>query len=68
MTRKDFDELAAHLSLARAEIVANTAPDTGERTIALATWTRCVHSVAMSARATSARFDYPHFLHACGVA
>ena len=67
MTKKDFVELAAQLALVKSEMLVNTTDNAGARTIAEATWSRCVYAVVLACRATSANFDRGKFLHACGI-
>lgn len=67
MTKKDFNELAAQLLIARNEMLSNTKDSPGARVIAQATWIRCVYAVILACRATSANFDRAKFMSACGI-
>jgi hypothetical protein len=67
MTKKDFNELAQQLAIVRREMMAHTEDSEAARTIADATWNRCVYAVMLACKSTSANFDRGRFLTACGI-
>ncbi len=60
-TKKDFEEAAAQLAIARREIEAGR---TGGPAIdeAYIGWLRCVNAIGRAFRTTSARFDFERFV------
>jgi hypothetical protein len=58
VTKKDFNELAQQLAIVKPS---------DKDSIAFAQWCKCVYSVMLACKATSANFDRGRFLTACGV-